>query len=149
MSIDEIKEAYQTFAKEVFSGSKSGASARLEASVKNIVKQYTGNAEARLVSGPRAKSGVQCNTYAFIISNPSLLFTFFLGSSVQSLPYTPPDSLQYSARTRIQRSAVKILQFGKSLAPPVLLPLSSIRPRWTAYVMWTVVWDITTPQRLC
>lgn len=83
MSIDEIKEAYQTFAKQVFSGSKSGASARLENSVKNIVKKYTEpeDAEARLLSGPPAKSGVQCNLYVLFPSVP--MFFFFSSQSYQ------------------------------------------------------------------
>lgn len=59
MNIEEIKDAYQALAKEVFTGSKRGAADRLEKVVKRLAKKYLGNEDARLVSDPHSA----CNTY--------------------------------------------------------------------------------------
>lgn len=64
MTIEEIKAAYQELAKEVFSGPKKGASARLEKVVKRIVKAYTEDENTRMIpTYAETESHVVCNTY--------------------------------------------------------------------------------------
>lgn len=147
MSIEEIKDAYQQFSKEVFSGSRSGASSRLEKMVKRMVCKYTGDAEARILSGAPAKSSVACKTYVSITSLSNTLLTLSSALSAQNPLYMQQGESRSFVRTSIQKSRAQIHPYGRLPVPHPLLLHSSTRSSLTASATLTAAWVSITRSR--